>query len=457
MFGKSKYLTVIGILNEFVFFSAGLSCSYLISKSLQNVIDGHKGFSQIYIYCIFCIAICTILIKVINLVYQNSKVENLQKLQENYVDDIIKGKVEVKDSGEIDVRVNEDLQTVNRYLVDFLPKEIASVFMIIICSLLLCSINYLLATVVFLLSILQILPWIIYEKWARKIYQQSVVSDEEYSQWINEGYKGISTIKSYFQENWFLNILKNKNDDLRNCSKKEMNTYTIEEIVTNCIKAFLDYGIYFIYGLFIIRKQIGISDIPLAIVYAQSVFNSLNIIAKSYSVFIKYSESKKRLYPPKKESIGLRVDELNHNHSSKIVFTDVFKKYDDKVVLDNISFEINKGDRVLLLGPNGGGKSTLINVLLGLTDYDKGFISLGFSNIIFVFQKEPVLDITVANLIEYLKSKNRIDSDLFFMHMKNFGEENIDNKKIEECSLGQKKKNLFINCFCFNLRFFDFR
>ena len=51
-----------------------------------------------------------------------------------------------------------------------------------------------------------------------------------------------------------------------------------------------------------------------------------------------------------------------------------FSYHKDKEVLSDISLEINKGECVVLLGPNGVGKSTLINVLLGTYKPQKGEI-----------------------------------------------------------------------------------
>ena len=41
-------------------------------------------------------------------------------------------------------------------------------------------------------------------------------------------------------------------------------------------------------------------------------------------------------------------------------------KYDKKIILDNLSLKLNKGQILGLLGPNGAGKSTLFNLVIGL-------------------------------------------------------------------------------------------
>jgi len=55
----------------------------------------------------------------------------------------------------------------------------------------------------------------------------------------------------------------------------------------------------------------------------------------------------------------------------------VSKKFDDKIVLNNISFTVEEGDIFGLIGPNGAGKSTLINIMTGLLDANGGTVVIG--------------------------------------------------------------------------------
>jgi len=53
---------------------------------------------------------------------------------------------------------------------------------------------------------------------------------------------------------------------------------------------------------------------------------------------------------------------------------DLFKKFGEKAVVDNISFEVKKGQIMGLLGPNGAGKTTAIRMIMGILSPDAGEI-----------------------------------------------------------------------------------
>jgi phospholipid/cholesterol/gamma-HCH transport system ATP-binding protein len=64
-----------------------------------------------------------------------------------------------------------------------------------------------------------------------------------------------------------------------------------------------------------------------------------------------------------------------------IEFRDVVLAFDDQVVLDGISFIVRKGETKIVLGGSGSGKSTIINLILGLLKPDSGQILVDGENI----------------------------------------------------------------------------
>ena len=52
------------------------------------------------------------------------------------------------------------------------------------------------------------------------------------------------------------------------------------------------------------------------------------------------------------------------------------KSYKNKIAVDNLTFNVKKGEILGLLGPNGSGKTTTINSILSLLNFDKGLIKI---------------------------------------------------------------------------------
>ena len=64
-----------------------------------------------------------------------------------------------------------------------------------------------------------------------------------------------------------------------------------------------------------------------------------------------------------------------------IEFTNVSKRFGDKLALDDVSIHIKRGDFVFLVGPSGAGKTTFIRLILKELDADKGSIKLAGEDI----------------------------------------------------------------------------
>lgn len=58
-----------------------------------------------------------------------------------------------------------------------------------------------------------------------------------------------------------------------------------------------------------------------------------------------------------------------------LALKNITKSFNKTKVIDNLSLEINRGDRIAILGSNGCGKSTLLKIILGLLKPDSGLIN----------------------------------------------------------------------------------
>jgi len=83
-----------------------------------------------------------------------------------------------------------------------------------------------------------------------------------------------------------------------------------------------------------------------------------------------------------------------------LTISQLSKSFGGRVLFENASLQVNRGDRVGLVGPNGAGKSTLFSLILGEASADEGRVSLERAATIGYLPQEsaPAGDETVLEL-----------------------------------------------------------
>jgi ATP-binding cassette subfamily F protein 3 len=81
--------------------------------------------------------------------------------------------------------------------------------------------------------------------------------------------------------------------------------------------------------------------------------------------------------PPEEKSIHFSFPQPKPSGRTVAEFTNVSKSYGDKCVLADVNFQVERGDRVALVGVNGAGKSTLIKLLAGTEALSSGDYRIG--------------------------------------------------------------------------------
>lgn len=131
----------------------------------------------------------------------------------------------------------------------------------------------------------------------------------------------------------------------------------------------------------------------------------------------------------------------------------ITKRIGNKTILNDISFDINKGDILAFIGPNGSGKTTTIKLILGLQSITKGTIIINGYNIQSDFSKaiekvgaivenpDSYMHLTGLQNLKLIKNsyKNISDNDLTEIINLVKLEEAI-NKKVSTYSLGMRQR-----------------
>lgn len=248
---------------------------------------------------------------------------------------------------------------------------------------------------------------------SKKDSEEKIECDIELINQIMEYLQGISEVKSY---NLFGKQSKKLNDANRAC----------EKINTKMEMLFVPY--HFLQN---ITTKITASIIVLlcAYFYINDTMELVYCIGMTISAFMLYSSLEcagtyssllhvVSICVDKAEAIlkldtmdidGEEIEPINHN----IELNHVSFSYDKRKIIDDISLFIPEKTTTAIVGPSGGGKSTLCNLIARFWDVDEGSVTLGgvnvkdysmnalMSNFSFVFQSVYLFQDTIENNIKF--------------------------------------------------------
>jgi ABC transport system ATP-binding/permease protein len=89
-----------------------------------------------------------------------------------------------------------------------------------------------------------------------------------------------------------------------------------------------------------------------------------------------YEIKEKAAWKPEDKNININVN-ISRMGGKILVIKNITKAYGDKVVIKDFSYNFNRFEKVGLVGPNGTGKTTLLNIIAGLATADTGTVDSG--------------------------------------------------------------------------------
>lgn len=128
------------------------------------------------------------------------------------------------------------------------------------------------------------------------------------------------------------------------------------------------------------------------------------------------------------------------------------KSYGNKQIIKGISFKVKRGQVFGILGVNGAGKTTVLEIIEGLRSYKKGEVTLFNNNIADIMDKSKIykkvgVQLQLASIPEQMKVKeiteivyaeNRVPFNKNYLNK--FGMKEHCNKKYSELSTGLKRR-----------------
>ncbi|CEK33422.1 ABC transporter ATP-binding protein/permease,Lipid A export ATP-binding/permease protein MsbA,lipid transporter ATP-binding/permease protein,ABC-type bacteriocin/lantibiotic exporters, contain an N-terminal double-glycine peptidase domain,lipid A export permease/ATP-binding protein MsbA,ABC transporter transmembrane region [[Clostridium] sordellii] len=216
------------------------------------------------------------------------------------------------------------------------------------------------------------------------------------------------------------------NNNLAKSTKKAMKVSSVFKPTITLISNIVIILILYLGNKLFISNKIEIGVIVAYINYMGRILTSLLMISHIFNIFIRAKASGDRII----EVFDMKVEkdqkaEVEFDIRGDIKFENVNFSYNNhENTLKDISFEINDGEHIGIIGPTGSGKSTIINLIIKLYKIDKGIIKFNDKNIDNLNAK------TLRKFIGIVPQKNILFNQSIADNIK-FGNKNIDTDEIK--------------------------
>lgn len=195
---------------------------------------------------------------------------------------------------------------------------------------------------------------------------------------IEESIAGIHVVKAFNNEGKVIDEFKEQNDILRDVGVKAQIWSGYIMPLMNVINNF-GFGVIAIFGgALAVKGTISVGVIASFISYSKQFTRPLNELANTFNTLQSGIAGAERVFEILDEEEE-REDSPNaivgKEIRGEVEFKNVTFEYEkNEPVLKNISFQVEPGTNIALVGPTGAGKTTIVNLLTGFYDIDKGEI-----------------------------------------------------------------------------------
>jgi len=120
-----------------------------------------------------------------------------------------------------------------------------------------------------------------------------------------------------------------------------------------------------------------------------------------------YDLKEKAAGRPDEKSINININ-ISRMGSKILEIKKVSKSYGEKVLLKDFTYQFNRFEKAGLIGRNGTGKTTLLNIITGLTEPDKGTVERGETIVFGYYRQQGIefdVDMTVIDAIKSIAEK----------------------------------------------------
>lgn len=316
---------------------------------------------------------------------EDLRVHTLLKFRKSVFDNVMRmhvGFFNNERKGDIISKVASDVQVVQFTVTNTLQVVFKEpVTLVVYASMLFI---YSVKLTLFSLVVIPISAFLI-SKIVKRLKQQAKESHESFAKMIgflDEALSGIKIIKAFNATNATIEKFDKENIFYSNLTRKMVRRQQLGSPVSQFLGVLMTAIIVYYGGTLILNREqnaLSAGDFIAYIAIFSQIMNPAKALTDSFSGIhngiaagervLELIDAKPEL-TDKKDAVA--ISKFNHDLS----FTNVSFSYGEKEVLKNITLSIKKGETVALVGPSGGGKSTIMDLIPRFHDPKSGIIKI---------------------------------------------------------------------------------
>ena len=346
---------------------------YIIGYIIDNIT---KNITSFIIILLFIYIINYILTIIQNKIIINSVENTIYKIRRdtlNHLEKLPLSYFDKNDIGNIISTLTNDLDKISECLEEVITTIINSIITVIGVTIIMFYMNVILSIIVILSVQLFFLIILKMSKKMNYYFDSLQNSLGNLTSSTEEIASNIKQIKSINKESYFIDKFNNINKIYRDYAiKSSVYSYLILPInlIINNLSNILIIGVG---SILVVNKSITIGKIVSFLSYATMFRNPINDISSLVATVGEAIAGFKRInniLNQKIEDNGLIVPSIKGN----IEFKNVYFKYDQKNILNNINIKLKENENLAIVGETGSGKTTIINLIEKFYKINKGQI-----------------------------------------------------------------------------------
>jgi subfamily B ATP-binding cassette protein MsbA len=262
----------------------------------------------------------------------------------------------------------------------------------------------------------------------RSLKATSTLVQNEQAEFLSiteETLNGLKIIKGFVSELFFIEKFRKSNNRFYNLSNKLINRQNLASPMSEFLGISV-IGVLLWYGgkLVLIDQELNPAAFITYMGLAYGVLTPAKAISKASYSIKKGNAAAERVLEILDSENSIKQEanaEKKLDFKSNIKFENVSFKYENEKIIDNINFEIKKGQTIALVGQSGSGKSTIANLIPRFYDVSEGKISIDGINIKkinknnlrgligLVSQDSILFNDTIINNIKLSESETELD------------------------------------------------